>query len=59
MEKDQSHFYSTIIYLGSSLSNSYLSDHEPTSPTMVKNSQYQPFRPATSSNTNFNNNRCK
>ncbi|CAF4547903.1 unnamed protein product [Rotaria sp. Silwood1] len=42
---------------GSSLSNSYLSDHEPSSPTIIKNSQYQQYRSTTPTSSNYNNNR--
>jgi hypothetical protein len=38
------------IYLGSSLSNSYLSDHEPTSPTFSMHPHYHQYR-----STNNNN----
>ncbi|CAF3095523.1 unnamed protein product [Rotaria socialis] len=38
---------------GSSLSNSYLSDHEPLSPTITKHSQYRPITPISNA---FNNN---
>ncbi|CAF3944203.1 unnamed protein product [Rotaria sp. Silwood1] len=41
---------------GSSLSNSYISDHEPSSPTITKTSQY---RSTTPTNNNYNNNRHK
>ncbi|CAF3977994.1 unnamed protein product [Rotaria sordida] len=53
MKEDQSISFS-IVYLGSSLSNSYISDHEPSSPTITKTSQY---RSTTPTSNNYNNNR--
>ncbi|CAF1543507.1 unnamed protein product [Rotaria magnacalcarata] len=41
---------------GSSLSNSYLSDHEPLSPTITKHSQYRPITPISNAFNNNNNN---
>ncbi|CAF0782119.1 unnamed protein product [Adineta ricciae] len=42
---------------GSSLSNSYLSDHEPPSTSIAKHSQYQSYRATTPTATNYNNQR--
>ncbi|UJR26863.1 hypothetical protein I4U23_008174 [Adineta vaga] len=47
----------TISYLGSSLSNSYLSEHEPSSPTIAKHAQYLPYRSTTPTAANYNNHR--
>lgn len=45
--------------LGSSLSNSYFSDHEPSSPTIGKNFNYPQYRSTTPTGTNNNTNRRK
>ncbi|CAF0997804.1 unnamed protein product [Adineta steineri] len=42
---------------GSSLSLSYLSDHEPSSPTIVKNSHYPQYRSVAPTSNNYNNHR--